>query len=1110
MGRLLHFSILLFFFFSSVSGQVGAPLLTHFKESRDIENQSWAICQDEDRVMLFANRKGILSFDGEEWSTLKISVIPFAMRMNPFNRKIFIGGHNYYGYIEKQQSGKYRYISLSDSANIGLITRIIFTDSIAWFYGEKTINRYNLTSDKLEMRLNSPPGISFSGMFFLSHNIFVQENGKDLFLLKNDTLTPFISRDPAGKKNILFSLPYNKEMVLIGFGDGKMSLFDGTRYYDYQIKDDSYISENILSEGICIGDSMYAFSTLDGGAVVIDKITREVRCIVNNQNGLPDDEVFALCYDRTGGLWLSHQFGLTRADLNLPLGNFSIYPGLKGNLTQSLRQNDELYVATSEGVFYLTKIKNYSEVDVLIKNEIKPVPDTRIVSRLSPMAVQPAKENPPEQQTRKKIFPKIFGKKDIPVKIDPVAKAEEPEITVPKTVQTPLVRYQWRKVSKLKSVEYTYKKVEGLNEKCRQLVSTKYGILAATNKGLFIVKNHKAKILIDNRYINFVSWYPVDEKYIVATGDGYFFAVFKNQKWSVEIHDPSFTIPVFSAIKSDENTLWLGGESFVYKGVAVSKGNKMTYRMYAMKVDYPQRCIVNSINDTVFVFTETGVHFYDTATDHFIKYTLWDQSVTSDSDFEFPLSNIPVMKHGNNWIYADRKKQISEKDMLIFKLFDEIVSVTNEKDFIWIIDRENQLFAIDRKKASRIIPETTLLIKNIKNERGTSFDLSNIVFNRGDNIINFKIGAPVYLKQNLTQYQFYIENNMTDWSPWTTETSHSRFIPRSGDYTLQVRARDLWGYVGDPVSLHFTIKAPFTKTTLFYLLLVSSALLIILVVVHFREKQLQEKNRKLEEKVRERTAEIEAQKGEITSSIQYASRIQFAMLPMNDMFKSFSDHFIIFKPRNIVSGDFYWIGENETHIFLTVADCTGHGVPGAFMSALGISILNEIITHNANLQANTVLNLLRERIKTSLHQTGKEGEAADGMDISLCVFKKNMRSIQFSGAYNSLLIFNDGELKEYKADRMPIGIHYGSEPSFTNFEIKIKKGDLIYLLSDGLTDQFGGPDCSKFKKANLRKLFSEIYLLPMSVQKEMIESEFSRWKGNAEQVDDVTVIGVRI
>jgi len=236
-----------------------------------------------------------------------------------------------------------------------------------------------------------------------------------------------------------------------------------------------------------------------------------------------------------------------------------------------------------------------------------------------------------------------------------------------------------------------------------------------------------------------------------------------------------------------------------------------------------------------------------------------------------------------------------------------------------------------------------------------------------------------------------------------------------------------------------------------------------------------------------------------------------AMLPMTDLFReSFSEFFIIFKPRNIVSGDFYWIGEDEKHIFLTVADCTGHGVPGAFMSTLGISILNEIITHNRNLQANTVLNLLREKIKTSLHQTGKEGEAADGMDISLCVFNKNRKSIQFSGAYNPLFIFNSGEFKEYKADRMPIGIHYGDEVSFTNYGINVKKGDPVYIFSDGFSDQFGGPDGGKYKKANLKKLLSDIYYRPMEEQKRIIECEFDKWRGKAEQVDDITIIGVRI
>jgi serine phosphatase RsbU (regulator of sigma subunit) len=236
-----------------------------------------------------------------------------------------------------------------------------------------------------------------------------------------------------------------------------------------------------------------------------------------------------------------------------------------------------------------------------------------------------------------------------------------------------------------------------------------------------------------------------------------------------------------------------------------------------------------------------------------------------------------------------------------------------------------------------------------------------------------------------------------------------------------------------------------------------------------------------------------------------------AMLPIDEHFKtSFSDHFVFFKPRDIVSGDFYWIGEDEKHIFFTVADCTGHGVPGAFMSTMGISTLNEIITNKSNLRANTVLNLLCEKTKTSLHQTGKEGEAADGMDVAFCVLHKNKKTLEYSGAYNPLFIFQKGEFKEYKADRMPIGIYYGEKKSFTNFEINVSKGDTVYIFSDGFSDQFGGPDGGKYKKSNFKKLLAEIYYRPMAEQRQIIENEFEKWRGKADQVDDITIIGVRI
>jgi serine phosphatase RsbU (regulator of sigma subunit)/ligand-binding sensor domain-containing protein len=1098
MRRIIS-QLFLLFIVCALPAQEGIPLLTHFKESREIENQSWAICQDINNVMLFANRKGILSFDGQDWLSVRIPTIPFSMQTNPSDGRIFIGGDNNYGFLEKDQMGAYKYVSLSaDTSDIGVITKIVFNDSVVWFFGEQSVSRYNLENEKLELRLKSKDTYPFTGIFITNKNTFFNVMNKGLFKLENDTLSPVVSGYPTEKVEILFSLPYNNRMVLVGFSNGKLLLFDGIKYYDYQIKDDGYLNENILSEGIAIGDSLYAFSTLDGGAMVVDKISGKIRFTINNQNGLPDDEIFAVGLDKNGGLWLSHQYGLTRADLNLPVGNFSIYPGLKGNLTTSLWYENELYVATSGGVYYLTEVKNYSEVQVLVKNEV-----------FRPLIEKTPEKEPEQKSRRKNIFTRIFGRKI--AKDKNVTSSDSTGIMKDSSTGSKEIQYTRKTVNRLKSVNYIFKKIEGFNEKCRQLVGTRKGILAGTNKGLYNIINHKAVLIAKNRYVNFISWQPAGEKYYVAAGDGYFSVKYKNGNWSAESVDPGYNFPVYSIINTSSTTLWLGVDNAALRA-DLSKGpNAVRYTTVSIKNDFPQRYILDLINDTVFLYTESGIYFYDNRSEGFIQSRPDKSSSVSKVKYLYPLSNMPWIRHGDDWIYLKTIDKEIEREMSLFKIFNEVISINAENNNIWIVDAENRLFRIDLKKQLKINPEIDVFIKSIYDEKGSTFNLSNIVLYGGDNIINFDIVAPGYLKQNTTQYQYTINKLMPDWSPWSVRTNYNLMIPGPGEYKLNVRAKDLWGNVGAPESVKFTIKASFTQTTLFYFLSAFVILLFLFLIVRFREGHFQKKNKILEDKVKERTAEIAAQKQEITSSIEYASRIQMAMIPVEDHFKEFfSDHFIIFKPRDIVSGDFYWIGEDDKHIFFTVADCTGHGVPGAFMSTLGISSLNEIITNNKDLQANTVLNLLRDKIITSLHQTGKEGEAADGMDLALCVIHKNKKTLQYSGAYNPMFIFQAGEFKEYKADRMPIGIYYGEKRTFTNYEIKLKKGDTIYIFSDGYTDQFGGPEGVKYKISNLKKLVSEIYYRPMTEQRNIIEHEFRKWRGSSDQVDDITMIGVRI
>lgn len=262
--------------------------------------------------------------------------------------------------------------------------------------------------------------------------------------------------------------------------------------------------------------------------------------------------------------------------------------------------------------------------------------------------------------------------------------------------------------------------------------------------------------------------------------------------------------------------------------------------------------------------------------------------------------------------------------------------------------------------------------------------------------------------------------------------------------------------------------------------------------------------RQAEEKVRN-------QKESIESSIRYAKRIQNAVLPKRERVNEIlNEHFILFKPRDIVSGDFYWINELDGKIYIVAADCTGHGVPGAFMSMLGVSFLNEIISKGRYKMASEILNQLRNSVKTTLSQTGKDKEAKDGMDIAICILDKKTLEMQYAGAYNPLYLFRNGELMETSADRMPIGIYIKEKESFTNHEIQLEKNDVFYIFSDGYSDQFGGPKENKFATKALKKLLGEIYDKPMLEQKELLDNAYNDWKGDLEQIDDVVLIGVRI
>ncbi|MCU0462712.1 MAG: tetratricopeptide repeat protein, partial [Bacteroidales bacterium] len=256
---------------------------------------------------------------------------------------------------------------------------------------------------------------------------------------------------------------------------------------------------------------------------------------------------------------------------------------------------------------------------------------------------------------------------------------------------------------------------------------------------------------------------------------------------------------------------------------------------------------------------------------------------------------------------------------------------------------------------------------------------------------------------------------------------------------------------------------------------------------------------------------IEEKNKDITASINYASRIQRALLPNpSDIRGVASKLFIVYFPKDIVSGDFYWFAQVKKKLIVVAADCTGHGVPGALMSMLGISFLEEIVNFREITESGRILNELRNEVQRALKQTGKREEAKDGMDIALCVIDKVNNLIQYSGAFNNLYLVREGVLTEHPADRMPIGIFDRSDIEFKTNEIPSLPGDLIYMFSDGYADQFGGPNTKKFKYAQMKEVLVSVHKLSLKEQKKRLEKAFLDWKGDNPQIDDVLLMGLKL
>ncbi len=401
---------------------------------------------------------------------------------------------------------------------------------------------------------------------------------------------------------------------------------------------------------------------------------------------------------------------------------------------------------------------------------------------------------------------------------------------------------------------------------------------------------------------------------------------------------------------------------------------------------------------------------------------------------------------------------------------------------------------------------------------------SKTKFKHNENHITFNFIGLHFTNPHQVKYQYMLANFDNTWSPWSKSTSATYSYLPPGKYTFKVKAINGDQYESDIKTYEFEISPPFWNTLWFYILSFISIIIIFLIIMRLRTLKIRKDKKLLEYKVAIRTQELNTEKEKVenqkeiielknknvTDSILYAKTIQESVLPKKRVLDEyFSDNFIYYNPRDIVSGDFYWFKQKKEHMIIATADCTGHGIPGAFLSMLGSELLNQIILGPEIKSAAKTIELLDIGIYNAMNKD-ENSISYDGIDLSICIFNKTNNNFHFSGAGRPIILLSNGKINTYNPVLCSVGdmTKRGEKP--TEIDIPIKKGDRIYMFSDGYVDQFGGPKNKKFLLKRLNELILSLSNTPLKNQEKIFNDTFNTWREDNEQVDDILIMAVEI
>lgn len=1117
--------ILLFIAVLNLQAQLnkyGAPLIKNYSTQVTTGTEiNWWITKDKFGAVYFGNDdKGVIRYDGSTWSTIQVRNNSRVRALGTDNNGIvYVGGAFEFGYIEPDNTGKLVYVSLSkryDSStgesanqsdnkpagtenkssgvNIGEIFSLAAHDSSVYYLSYEALFIYNIYSQELvNINLRELGFVQFVRIFNIYDKIILAENDHGLFEYKNGR----VERLPGGEffvgKQCLAILPVSEGKILVGTYNSGIYLYD---YLEGKVND-SWVDKSVskrISQIYCgakLATGEFVLGTVSGdGIFVLDKNGKLVSSWNNGTTEMQDNIVYAL-YSETDNneLWIATSDFISKAYTNIPFTQFSAKSGINVGVNGICELNGVIYISTDNGVYK-------SQTD----------------------------ENG--------------------------------------------IRY--------------FVKVEGINDQVLPLLKAEVGkekfILAGSLLGLYQIPDGGKAVSIKGNMIfekeaDITSWYvrsitqskvKPNRFYLGTESEGAITIEYQNGKWKHIKSLKKIQGNIIFQLECDNGDLMVMTD---YPNALFRiKVNDTIPVRYGTDKGLPETNItcIGRIDNDIVISSGKGLYKYNADKDTWTPCNelsggysarrdifIFLQDIEKDIWLEFNDTRYYTM------LFSRKDSQIvSYKDPLLLLPNAKIQDIISIENRVWLA-KSKSVFVIDKNILHLTSPKpSTLFTKIIVGSDslilngGTFFTtLDNgrripVSTNMGSKIPEIKYNlnsmsfywtTPYFIDEESLQYSYKLDGFTDVWSRWERIYYKDFTNLPYGKYTFRVKAKTATDIESKEAVYEFIILKPWYLTVYMIILYAIIFVLIIFAIIKAYTRKLINENIRLEGIVAERTAVVVKQKEELESSIHYASRIQMALLPSESILaENIKNYFILFKPRDIVSGDFYWMIKKNNRLYIVAADCTGHGVPGAFMSLLGMSFLDEIIDKEVSPRADHILSEMRLHVTESLKQVGAEDEAKDGMDMALLVIDFNVSRMEFSGAYNPCfrvrkmteeeaanyhedsMEMADGSMSDGRylletiyASKMPIGISSRMNEKFVFSDWNIEKGISYYLFSDGYVDQFGGSGGRKFMKKNFKKLILDIQDYPMNKQRELLEQNLNEWMGQSPQIDDILVMGIR-